>query len=73
MPGDNAFRVLIVLVLFELVPFAAFAQAPSNSGVSSGATLAAPSVSEKWEYFQHETIAPFTLGAGARLTPPCHS
>jgi hypothetical protein len=56
MPGNSAFRILIVLI-----PFAAFAQAPSNSG----ATLAAPSVSEKWEYFQYETIAPFTLGAGA--------
>ena len=65
MPGDNFFRVLIVLVLIVLVSFAAFAQAPSNSGVNSGATLAAPSVSEKWEYFQSETIAPFTLGAGA--------
>jgi hypothetical protein len=38
----------------------AFAQDPSES-----VTLAAPSVSEKWEYFRSETIAPFTLGAGA--------
>jgi len=51
----------LIALLLVVVPFAAFAQAPSNSGV----TLAAPSVSEKWAYFQSETIAPFTLGAGA--------
>jgi hypothetical protein len=54
--------------LIVLVPFAAFAQAPSNSVVNAGVTLAAPSVSEKWAYFQTETIAPL---ARARSTPPC--
>ena len=79
MPGNNAFRVLIVLVLIVLFPFAAFAQPASNSGVNSGATLAAPSVSEKWSYFQTETIGPFTLGAGAfnaavsQVTRPLHA
>ena len=43
------------------ITLAAFAQDPSDSNV----TLAAPSMSEKWEYFKNETIAPFTLGAGA--------
>lgn len=47
--------------LIVLVPSAAFAQVPSDSGVM----LAAPSVSEKWAYFQKETIAPYSLGAGA--------
>jgi len=47
--------------LLIAIPLAAFAQDPSESTV----TLAAPSVSEKWEYFKNETIAPFTLGAGA--------
>jgi hypothetical protein len=47
--------------LVVLIPLAAFAQDTSNSSV----TLDAPSVSEKWEYFESETIAPLTLGAGA--------
>jgi len=47
--------------LIVLIPLAAFAQDPSNSAV----TAAAPSTFEKWEYFESETIAPFTLGAGA--------
>jgi hypothetical protein len=47
--------------LFFLVPLAALGQEPSDSS----ATLTAPSVSEKWQYFESETIAPFTLGAGA--------
>lgn len=48
-------------LLFILIPLAAGAQDLSNSTV----TLAAPSISEKWEYFESETITPFTLGAGA--------
>lgn len=32
---------------------------------SAPATLPSPSVDEKWDYFLHETIAPFTLEAGA--------
>jgi hypothetical protein len=47
--------------LIVLAPFAAFAQSPANS---NGA-LATPSTAERWEYFQNETIAPLTLGAGA--------
>jgi hypothetical protein len=47
--------------LAGLIPLAMFAQDPSDS---SG-TLAAPSTSEKWEYFTNETIAPLTLAAGA--------
>jgi len=49
------------LVLVALIPCAAFAQDPSDSGV----TFTTPSTSEKWEYFTNETIAPFTLAAGA--------
>jgi hypothetical protein len=49
------------LVLVALIPLAAFAQDPSDSS----ATLATPSTSEKWVYFTNETIAPFTLAAGA--------
>lgn len=48
-------------LLIILIPFASVAQDLSNSTV----TLAAPSISEKWEYFESETITPFTLGAGA--------
>ena len=47
--------------LIVLIPFAVFAQDPSESSVP----LAAPSTAEKWEYFESETITPFTLGAGA--------
>ena len=49
------------LFVIVLAPLAGFAQNPSNSNV----VLATPSTSEKWEYFENETIAPFTLGAGA--------
>jgi len=49
------------LVLVALIPLAAFAQDPSDLGV----TLTTPSTSEKWAYFTSETIAPFTLAAGA--------
>ena len=45
--------------LIVLIPQVSFAQDPSS------APLAVPSTSEKWEYFESETIAPFTLGAGA--------
>ena len=47
--------------LIVLIPFAALAQDPSDSGV----TLTAPSASEKWNYFSSETFGPMTLGAGA--------
>ena len=47
--------------LIVLIPLAVFAQDPSESSVP----LAAPSTAEKWEYFESETITPFTLGAGA--------
>ena len=47
--------------LIVLAPLAALAQNSSNPNV----TLTAPSTSEKWEHFKNETIAPFTLGAGA--------
>jgi hypothetical protein len=55
-PNVHSGRFLLIAI-----PLAVFAQDPSDSNV----TLAAPSVSEKWEYFKNETIAPFTLGAGA--------
>jgi hypothetical protein len=42
-------------------PFGSVCAKHSNSSV----TLAAPSISEKWECFENETITPFTLGAGA--------
>ena len=48
-------------LLLLLTPLVASAQDPSISG----APLAEPSLSEKWDYFATETIAPFTLGAGA--------
>jgi hypothetical protein len=48
-----------LIVLIPLVSFAQVAQDPSS------ASLGAPSSSEKWEYFESETFAPFTLGAGA--------
>jgi hypothetical protein len=48
-------------LLIILIPLASVAQDLSNSTV----TLAAPSISEKWEYFESETITPFLLGAGA--------
>ena len=49
------------LFVIVLAPLAGFAQDTSNSNVA----LVTPSTSEKWEYFENETIAPFTLGAGA--------
>jgi hypothetical protein len=55
-PNVHSGRFLLIAI-----PLAVFAQDPSDSNM----TLAAPSVSEKWEYFKNETIAPFTLGAGA--------
>jgi hypothetical protein len=55
-PNVHSGRFLLIAI-----PLAVFAQDPSDSNV----TLAAPSVSEKWEYFKNEIIAPFTLGAGA--------
>lgn len=55
-PNVHSGRFLLIAI-----PLVVFAQDPSDSNV----TLAAPSVSEKWEYFKNETIAPFTLGAGA--------
>jgi hypothetical protein len=55
-PNVHSGRFLLIAI-----PLAVFAQDPSDSNV----TLAVPSVSEKWEYFKNETIAPFTLGAGA--------
>jgi hypothetical protein len=48
-------------LLIILIPLAAGAQDLSNPSV----TLPAPSISEKWDYFESETITPFTLGAGA--------
>ena len=48
-------------ILIVLIPVTAFAQSISGSSVA----LAAPSISEKWDYFSDETITPFTLGAGA--------
>lgn len=45
--------------LIALIPLVSFAQDPST------APLAAPSTSEKWDYFESETFTPFTLGAGA--------
>jgi len=44
-----------------LSPLIASAQDPPNPSDM----LAAPSTSEKWEFFEDETVAPFTLGAGA--------
>jgi hypothetical protein len=50
---------LILLVL----SLALRAQDSSTPGASS--TLPPPSVSEKWDFFVKETVAPYTLGAGA--------
>ncbi len=49
---------LIVLIF----PLVLAAQDPS---VVNTSTPPPPSVSEKWDLFEHETVAPFTLGAGA--------
>jgi hypothetical protein len=48
--------------LIVLIPLASFAQVAQDP---SSAPLAAPSTSEKWDYFESETFTPLTLGAGA--------
>lgn len=59
-----------LLGLVALAP-AAFGQAAesgptsSSDSVATSNNLAAPSVAEKWQYFETETFAPLTLGAGA--------
>jgi hypothetical protein len=50
-------RFLIIAALARC----ALGQDPSQAAP----TLSEPSVDEKWNYFVHETIAPFTLEAGA--------
>jgi len=60
MPASKA-KLYCGSLVMVLTPLASFAQ---NSADPS-TTLQAPSVSEKWAYFDKETIAPFTLGAGA--------
>jgi hypothetical protein len=49
--------------ILAILPLAAWAQDPAGS--SADPTLSAPSTTEKWDFFVHETVTPFTAGAGA--------
>jgi hypothetical protein len=53
-------RSLVLIALASTV----LAQDPSQPD-SNSPPLSAPSPDEKWNYFVHETAAPFTVGAGA--------
>lgn len=48
--------------MFLIFPLALRAQDTSAANTPSPSPL---SLSEKWDFFEHETVAPFTLGAGA--------
>jgi hypothetical protein len=54
-------KLLAGCFLIGLIPVSIPAQDQSESGPA----LAAPSTSEKWEFFTSETISPMTPGAGA--------
>jgi hypothetical protein len=51
------------LFILALLPLAAWAQ--DGVDTTTDPALLAPSTAEKWDFFVHETITPFTIGAGA--------
>lgn len=48
--------------ILAIFPLAAWAQDSAGAGDPS---LPPPSTTEKWDFFVHETVSPFTVGAGA--------
>ncbi len=56
-------RVTLALCLVMAAP--AFVRAQDPTASVANPELTPPSVSEKWQFFETETFAPLTLGAGA--------
>lgn len=55
----------VTLALFLVMGAPAFVRAQGPTASATNPELPPPSVSEKWQYFETETFAPLTLGAGA--------
>jgi hypothetical protein len=51
------------LFILAVLPLAAWAQ--DGGDATTDPALPPPSTAEKWDFFVHETITPFTAGAGA--------
>jgi hypothetical protein len=62
---SRAGRCALVRRCFVFIALALRAPAQDPASVAPTSSLAAPSLDEKWDYFLSETVAPFTLGAGA--------
>jgi len=54
---------ILAIVSLATWPLATWAQDPASA--AGDPLLSAPSTAEKWDLFVHETVTPFTVGAGA--------